>query len=152
MDDHSIDDATLDRISAAFERDVPTIPPALSDAARAAFQWRRADAHLAELLFDSASEELVGIRGVGSARRSFRYGAGDLVIRAHLSEATLIVMIEPPLSVVCRVTSAGEGGDSTTVELRTDELGELAVDAPELPARLEIDLPNGTFVTPWITA
>jgi hypothetical protein len=152
MDDHSIDDVMLDRIAAAFERDLPTIPPTLSHAARDAFQWRRADAHLAELLFDSASEELVGIRGGGAQRRSFRYSAGDVVVRAHLSDATLIVMIEPPLSVVCRVTSTTEAGAPRSVEYHTDELGELAVDAPELPARFEFDLPSGTFVTPWITA
>ena len=39
-----------------------------------------------------------------------------------------------------------------TTEHRTDELGELAVDAPDLPLRLEIDLPSGTTITPWITA
>jgi hypothetical protein len=55
-------------------------------------------------------------------------------------------MIEPPLSVVCRVDT--EQGNE---EYRTDELGELVVDAPELPLRLEIDLPGGKVVTPWIT-
>ena len=34
---------------------------------------------------------------------------------------------------------------------RTDELGELVVDAPELPLRLEVELPSGNVVTPWIT-
>ena len=55
-------------------------------------------------------------------------------------------MVEPPLSVACRVTT-----EDGTTEHRTDELGELAVDAPDLPMRIEVDLPSGTIVTPWIT-
>ena len=68
------------------------------------------------------------------------------MIRVHLTPITLVVMVEPPLSVACRV--ATEDG---TDEHRTDELGELVVDAPDLPLRVEVDLPSGTVVTPWIT-
>jgi hypothetical protein len=152
MDDHSIDDdgddQMLNRIAAAFDRDLPPVPAALSDAARDAFQWRRADAILAELTFDSATDELVGVRGGGTERRSFRFSAGESVIRIHLTAATMIVMIEPPLSVACRVAS----GDGEPVEHQTDDYGELAVDAPVFPIRVEVDLPDGTVVTPWITA
>jgi hypothetical protein len=143
-DDHAAH--LLDRIAAAFDVDLPPVPEHLTDAARDAFSWRRADAALAELLFDSASDELVGVRGGAATRRSFRFGAGDFVLRAHLTEATLIVMVEPPLSVACRIVT-----EHTRIDDRTDELGELAVDAPELPLRIEVDLPSGTTVTPWIT-
>ena len=136
---------TLRRVGDAFGDPEP-IPPRLVAAAQDAFGWRLVEAELAELLFDSASDELVGVRGSSSERRSFRYGSGDVVIRVHLTEVSLIVMIEPPLSVVCRVDT--EQGNE---EHRTDELGELVVDAPELPLRLEIDLPGGKVVTPWIT-
>ena len=138
-------DTLLARIGNAFD-DLEPIPAQLGDAARAAFAWRDADAELAELLFDSANEELVGIRGTTSDRRSFRFGADDFVLRVHLTSATLIVMIEPPVSVPCRVATE-EGVD----EHRTDDFGELVVAAPELPTRVEVDLPNGTVVTPWIT-
>lgn len=148
MDDHSIDDEMLDGIAAAFDRDLPPIPAARSQAARDAFQWRRVDAILAELTFDSATDELVGVRGGGNERRSFRFSAGERVIRVHLTAATMIVMVEPPLSVTCRVAS----GAYEPVAYQTDEYGELAVDAPEFPIRVEIDLPDGTVVTPWITA
>lgn len=134
-----IDDAFADSLLEA-------IPTRLRSAALDAFAWRRADAALAELLFDSASDELVGVRGATTDRRSFRYAAGDYVIRVHLSEVSLIVMIEPPLSVACTIDT-DDGGE----EYQTDELGELVVEAPELPLRLEIDLPGGRVVTPWIT-
>ncbi|MEO6653325.1 MAG: hypothetical protein ABIP17_11785 [Ilumatobacteraceae bacterium] len=145
MTDQS-DDAMLQRISEAFDHTEP-IPDHLGAAARDAFDWRRADAELAELLFDSANDDLVGVRGASSDRRSFRFGTDDYVIRVHLTTATMIVMVEPPLSVPCRVV-----GDRSVADDVTDEYGELAVDAPEFPVRVEVDLPAGTIVTPWITA
>lgn len=142
------DDDLIRLIGVAFDRDLPPVPDRLTSAARDAYQWRRADAVLAELLFDSASDELVGVRGSAAGRRSFRYAAGDFVIRVHLTVATMIVMIEPPLSVDCRIASGPEGAIERH---RTDELGELVIDAPELPIRLEIDLPGIDVATPWIT-
>ena len=145
-DDHSARATLLDRIHDAFDADLEPIPPRLTAAAIDAFSWRLADSELAELLFDSASDELIGVRGTSTERRSFRFGADDFVLRVHLTPATLIVMVEPPLSVTCRVSA-----EDDTNDYRTDELGELVIDAPELPLRIEVDLPNGTIVTPWIT-
>jgi len=144
-DDHNAHDALLDRIDDAFDTDLAPIPTHLAAAARDAFAWRSADVQLAELLFDSANDELVGVRGATTERRSFRFGAGDFVIRVHLTSSSLFAMIEPPLSVACRVTTR-----DASVELRTDEMGEVAIDATEQPVRIEVDLPNGTVVTPWI--
>lgn len=145
-DDQGTPSSLLERISDAFEHDLDPIPPRLTAAAIDAFAWRSADARLAELLFDSASTDLVGVRGTSTERRSFRFGVDDFVIRVHVTASTLIVMFEPPLSVGCRVST--EGGST---EHRTDELGELVVDVPELPFRIEADLPSGRVVTPWIT-
>jgi hypothetical protein len=145
LNDDLLNDELLGRISDAYD-DLPPVPDRLTAAARDAFTWRRADAQLAELLADPADVELAGVRGGPADRRAFRYGAGEFVIRVHLTAATLIVMVEPPLSVVCRVAT-----EDDTSEHVTDELGELAIDAPELPMRLEVDLPSGTTVTPWIT-
>jgi hypothetical protein len=136
----------LAMIGDAFEHGLDPIPDHLAVAARDAFTWRLADAQLAELLFDSASDALTGVRGATRNRRSFRFGAGDAVIRVHLTQASMIMMIEPPLSVECRVVT-----EESSEAHRTDELGELVLDAPELPLRIEIDLPGGTVVTPWIT-
>jgi hypothetical protein len=136
----------LARLGDAFEADLEPIPADVIEAARSAFTWRLGDAELAELLFDSASEELAGVRGHTMDRRSFRFGSGDFVVRIHLTEASLVLMIEPPLSVACRVVT-GEGAS----EHVTDDLGELVVDAPDFPFRVEVELPAGTTVTPWIT-
>jgi hypothetical protein len=136
----------LARVSDAFDIDLEPIPTDLIEAARSAFTWRLAGAELAELLFDSASEELVGVRGHTTDRRSFRFGSGDFVVRIHLTEASLVVMIEPPLSIACRVVT-----EDGTLDHLTDELGELVVDSPDYPFRVEVELPGGTTVTPWIT-
>jgi hypothetical protein len=138
--------AVVDRLHDAFDNHVDAVPERLRSTAQAAFGWRLVDQQLAELLFDSADEELVGIRGTSTDRRSFRYGAGDHVIRIHLAADSLVVMVEPPVAVACRLTT-----EEGTEEHRTDELGELVLDAPGLPLRLELDLPGGGFVTPWIT-
>lgn len=144
-DDGAHDATLLDRLDHAFDELEP-IPAHLSAAARAAFSWRRADAALAELLFDSAQDELVGIRGTSSDRRSFRFGADQTVIRVHLTAETLVVMVEPPVSVDCRIAS-----DDEVTAHRTDEFGELVLPAPDVPFRIEVDLPSGTTHTPWIT-
>ena len=150
MNDETIESefrSVIERLADAFDdADLEPIPSRLSAAALDAYSWRRADAELAELLFDSASDALVGVRGTTTDRRSFRYASGDFAIRVHLTDVSLNVMIEPPLSVACTVDSA-QGSE----QHHTDELGELVVDAPELPLRLEIELPNGKVVTPWIT-
>lgn len=148
MSDDPIDPGTeplVARLADAFEHELAPVPDHLRAAARDAFAWRLADVRLAELLFDSATDELVGVRGTPTDRRSFRFGADGFVVRVHLTPATLLVMIEPPLSVGCRVAT-----QSATTDHRTDELGELAVDAPELPVRVEVDLPTGTIATPFI--
>ena len=150
MNDETIDPEfrlVIQRLADGFDdAHLEPIPPRLSAAARDAYSWRRADAELAELLFDSASDTLVGVRGTTTDRRSFRYASGDVAIRVHLTDVSLNIMIEPPLSVVCTIDSP-QGSE----QHRTDELGELVVNAPELPLRLEVELPSGKVVTPWIT-
>lgn len=131
-------------LSRAFD-DLPDVPASLTDAAIAAFDFIDVDSVLAELLTDTNSAELVGVRGNGSDRRSFRYGALDSIIRVHVTGSSVMLMLEPPLSVACRiVTRLG------AVASRTDDLGELIADAPELPVRIELDLPSGAVRTPWI--
>jgi hypothetical protein len=98
-------ESILVRLDDAFEQVLEPVPGRLSDAARQAFGWRLIDQQLATLIDDSSESELVGIRGTASDRRSFRFGAGDVVIRVHLTPDTLIVMLEPPLSIVCRVVT-----------------------------------------------
>lgn len=137
----------LRQLDDAFESDLPPVPDRLRSAASAAFGWRVVDEQLAELLFDSTTDLLTGVRGGSTDRRSFRYRAGDALIRVHLTDATLIVTVEPAAGVPVRIVTESGATDAVT-----DEHGELVVDAPGLPFRLEIDAPGGRVVTPWTTA
>ena len=144
MSDSQGDLANMIALSRAFDQ-LPPVPTHLTEAAESAFDFIDVDAVLAELLTDSSSAELAGIRGNGGDRRSFRFGALDSIIRVHLTGSSVMLMLEPPLSVACRiVTRIG------AIAARTDDLGELIADAPELPVRIEIDLPSGAVRTPWI--
>ena len=143
-------ESILAELGDAFEANLAPIPPRLSEAARTAFGWRRIDAELAELLFDSATDEVAGVRGVVAERRSLRFGAHGTVMRVHLTADSLVVMLDPPAEVACRIATAVRPGEVRTEEHRTDEHGELVVYAPDLPVRIEADLPSGTIVTPWV--
>lgn len=140
-----IDDlAMLKALSEAFDQ-LPAVPTHLTDAAITAFDFIDLDSVLAELLTESNGAELAGVRGSTGDRRSFRFGALDSIIRIHLTGSSVMLMIEPPLSVACRiVTRVG------AVDGRTDDLGELIADTPELPLRIELELPSGSVRTPWI--
>lgn len=147
------DDAHDDLLMAvddAFEAHLAPIPTRLTEAARAAFGWRRIDVELAELLFDSATDELAGVRGTATERRSLRFGAHGTELRVHLTTDSLIVMLDPPAVVTCRIATAVRPGEVRTEQHETDEHGELVVYAPDLPVRIEADLPSGTIVTPWV--
>lgn len=153
MDETSSDDAGAETrldmnavraLSRAFD-DLSVVPVSLTDAAIGAFDFIDIDSVLAELLTDTNNMELLGVRGNGNDRRSFRFGALDSIIRVHVTGSSVMLMLEPPLSVSCRiVTRLG------AVASRTDDLGELIADAPELPVRIELDLPSGAVRTPWI--
>src|SRR5690606_26182681 len=79
-----------------------------------------------------------------------RFGAHGTVMRVHLTADSLVVMLDPPAAVTCRIATAVRPGEVRTEEHRTDEHGELVVYAPDLPVRIEADLPAGTIVTPWV--
>jgi hypothetical protein len=144
MSDPQDDLATVMALSRAFDQ-LPPVPAHLTAAAESSFEFIDLDSVLAELITDSTDAELAGVRGHGGDRRSFRFGALDSIIRVHLTGSSVMLMLEPPLSVACRiVTRIG------AVSARTDDLGELIADAPELPVRIEIDLPSGAVRTPWI--
>src|SRR5690606_40368098 len=101
----------LAELDAAFGADLVPIPPRLSEAARTAFGWRRIDAELAELLFDSATDEVAGVRGTATERRSLRFGAHGTELRVHLTADSLILMLDPPAAVTCRVATAVRPGE-----------------------------------------
>jgi hypothetical protein len=81
---------------------VDSVPPLVTQAAKAALGWRRLDADLAELLADSTleAESLATVRGGGAAVRSVSFGAGELTIDVEIhvdgTRLTLLGLLTPP--------------------------------------------------------
>lgn len=91
MSDNTRDDRLLASLAAAFEATDP-IPEAVVAAAKATFTWRTIDAELASLVFDSATEELAGVRRADSTRQ--------MTFRTPGVEIELVVMSETSRRVV----------------------------------------------------
>ena len=127
-------DQELDQFAARLRtlgRRMDPSPPAVTSAAKAAFQWRTVDAELAELTYDSWMDdrELVGVRGRGG-RRQLTFEAPGLTVEVEVADG-------PAPGLVGQLVPAHPG----TVELRHDEgVLTLVVDdlgrfsAPHLPA------------------
>ncbi len=91
MSDNLRDDQLLARLAAALEAADP-MPESALEAAKATFTWRTIDAELASLVFDSAAEELVGVRSADATRQ--------MTFRTPGVEIELVVMSETSRRVV----------------------------------------------------
>lgn len=80
------DDRLVDQLRAVATRLDPP-PAALAEAARAALAWRTIDAELAELSYDSVTDdrELVGVRGETASPRLISFEADGLTIEVEVS-------------------------------------------------------------------
>lgn len=74
------------------------VPAAVTEFAKAAFEWRSIDAELAELVFDSSEEQLAGVRSTGEARQlTFRAPGVEIEVVMTSDEARRLVgQLVPP--------------------------------------------------------
>jgi hypothetical protein len=104
------------------------LPSEVSFAAKGSLAWRRIDADLAELTFDSLLEDaaLAGVRG-GDSVRLVTFEAGDVSVEVEITEAgdrrRLIGQLVPPQ--VARVEVRTTDGHH---DVDADEVGRFAVD------------------------
>jgi hypothetical protein len=145
-------DDTEDRLRAIIARVDPP-PPALDEAARAAFTWRTIDEELAELMRDSA-DEAAGVlvrSGSGPRQLSFespRLGIELEVVETGPRERRLEGQLLPPGSAMVTVERPGE--DSVSVQ--ADELGRFALDGLRAGVvRLHVLLRGAQIAVPWTT-
>src|SRR4051794_2203008 len=132
----------------AFEIDLEPIPSELSRFAVEAFQWRLLEEELASITFDSATDDLVGIRGTGTLRHAMRFEGNGIAVSINVTETTVVASIEPAAVYACQIE-----GPQTNLSVRSDERGQFAVSNRQLPIRVVVQIPGGgRFVTPWITA
>jgi hypothetical protein len=148
------DDRLLAALSAA-SRTLDPVPPSVTEAAKAAFTWRTIDAELAALVYDSAEQELAGVRGV-PARRSLSFEYADVVVDMELdeSERTLTGQVAPRAVDWIELHQADSGAP---VRVDADDLGRFRMTGVRpgpfrLLCRFAASTPFPMLLTDWVGA
>lgn len=140
-----LNDALVSAVNDAFATD--PIPTELTQFAFDAFSWRVVDDELAAITFDSATTELVGIRGTSTLRHTVQFEGRGISVSVVMSDSSLVASIDPAGVYRCLIE-----GPHGAAEAVTDEDGEFVIDRPRLPLRVVVDTEVGRLVSPWITA
>ena len=148
------DEQLLSRLGAVLDAADP-VPPEVVAAAKSVVPRLElefdVDAIMAEIVFDSASGELVGVRGTQEATRELTLSAPGVEIElVVLSDGArrLVGQLVPPQTGTIELTS----GDEVRTE-QADELGRFTFkEVPEGPIRLSCRLDAGGQVvqTNWL--
>jgi len=142
------DDELVALLAAALPQADP-VPDVVTAFATAAYGWRTIDAELAELVFDSAVDELVGVRSEGDTRQ--------VTFRAPGVEIEVTVLAEGVRRIVGQLVPA----QAAEIELRYqgrsrtthgDSLGRFTFsDVPTGPISLRCRLADSqTVQTDWL--
>ncbi len=128
---------------------VDDVPESVSEAARAAFEWRTIDEELAALSYDSFldDKELAGVRSGGDGPRQLTFDAEDVTVEIEVESGRIIGQLVPPQSGEVEVR---QPGGSVTVQ--ADELGRFSCDGiGRGPVSLRCITPGATpIITEWI--
>jgi hypothetical protein len=134
----------LEILGRALEHTDP-VPISVTEAGKSAFTWLTIDAELAELVFDSARDELVGVRSETMAERQLTFQSPTVEIEIMLVGETrhLVGQLVPP-----------QGADVTliteiaSIEVTTDDLGRFDFTGVESGRiRLQIRTAGGPSIT-----
>lgn len=150
MSDDMRDEQLLSRLAEALDAAEP-IPPEVIEAAKATFTWRTIDAELAALVFDSATEELVGVRSAEATRQMTFRTPGveiELVVVSETSRR-LVGQLVPPQAAEIELHHEDE-----TRTVQSDNLGRFTFhDVPAGSIRLTCKLSaegEAIIQTEWI--
>lgn len=140
----SHDDATFDEVKGALGR-ADQAPDDVIRAAKDAFTWRTIDAELAELVFDSALDELTGVRAATTAQRQLTFQTDDLELEIMVDGRRIVGQVVPPRAGSVEIAA---GGDVTAAAV--DDLGSFQFDdVPPGHVRLSIRVGDKVVVTEW---
>jgi hypothetical protein len=123
------------------------IPEWVSRGAAGSVTWARIDAELAELVFDSAVEDLAGVRSEAGPRLlSFRAPEIEVEVTVEEGVRRLIGQVVPPQELDIELV-----GPAIAVATRTDPLGRFTFDrVPEGPLSLRCLTVGGVVQTQWM--
>ncbi len=145
MDEQESGDVVLvEAINDAFDQD--GVPPELTQFALAAISWRVVDDELAALTYDSATSDLVGVRGTSTQRHSLRFEGRGISVSVTLTGSSLLASVEP--HAIYDYVVEGPG---VSIAGMSDDVGQIEVDQCALPVRIIVNAPAGRLVSPWIT-
>ena len=137
------DDQLLAQLAAALST-VDPVPEPVLEAAKAVFTWRTIDAELASLAFDSATDELVGVRSADTARQLTFRSEGVEIELAVLSGRLVGQLVPPQLAEIVLHHGGGE------LSAAADDLGRFSFDEVAAgPIRLTCMLDDGVVQTEW---
>jgi hypothetical protein len=149
QDIHSIDDQQLLAVLGRAIDAADPVPAAVTEFAKAGFSLRTLDAELAELVFDSATEELVGVRSEGETRQVTFRAPGVEIEVAVVAEGTrrIVGQLVPPQSATIELRHGTERQVT-----QSDTLGRFTFyDVPAGPVSLRCDLGGDQSVqTDWL--
>lgn len=144
MNDHGPnDDGLFEELKSALEA-ADSVPEDVIAAAKGSFTWRTVDAELAELVFDSATDEVVGVRG-DATERQVTFRTDDLEIEVMVTGRRITGQLVPPQVATVELIA---GEDARTVEV--DESGAFTFDdVPMGPVSLRTRVGDTTITTEW---
>jgi hypothetical protein len=133
------------------------VPAEVLFAARGSLAWRRVDAELAELSFDSLVDgdlELAGVRS-GDSVRMVSFDGPDLTVEVEVAglgdHRQLVGQLVPPQAAIIQLRSPSQGAEAGP-DTRADTLGRFTLDLGATgPASLRCALASGrTIETGWV--
>lgn len=145
MSEPDADQELLELLARGLAADDP-IPARTSESARAVFTWRTIDAELLEIGFDSAVDELTGVRGAGATVRAIRFAAGDVEVEVDIEDDHIDgqVLGSEPTSIRL------ERPDGSAVSTLGDDLGRFEFDGVgQGPVRFRVESGAESHVTQW---
>jgi hypothetical protein len=139
------DDALLATLAEVLAADEPLPAGRAAVVEGEAFAFRRLDAELAELRYDTALDEAVGVRGDAPRTLSFAAGGHELDVELE-GDDTIVGQLSPP-----DVEVSVEGPEGEVV-VQPDRLGRFLASVPGSRLRflLSRTAPAWRVVTPWI--
>jgi len=137
----------LEILGRALEHSDP-VPISVTEAGKSAFTWLTIDAELAELVFDSARDELVGVRSETLAERQLTFQSPNVEIE--------IMLVGGTRHLVGQLVPAQEADVTLITELKstdakTDQLGRFDFTGVE-PGRIRLQVRTAggpSITTQW---
>lgn len=149
MSEHLTDEQLIELLGQALS----AAEPVPAHAMQAAYETMRAedfDAELARLVFDSATDQLVGVRGASDAARQVTFRAPGVEIEIMVmaeGERRLVGQLVPPQTATVELRAGGEVRETGTDNLGRFNFGNVPTGDIQLAVTTE---DGGRVVTEWM--